>query len=94
MFSLEKRRLWRDLRSTFQYRKGGYKNEEDRFFSRVCGDRTRGCDFKLEKGRFRLDIRKKLFTVKVVKYWNMLSREVVDALFLETFYGCQTGLGY
>ncbi|KFV57825.1 hypothetical protein N341_10754, partial [Tyto alba] len=41
--------------------------------------------FKLKEGRFRLDIRKKFFTMRVVKHWNRSPREVVDALFIETF---------
>jgi len=78
LFSLKKRRLRRDLITAFQYLKGGYKREEHRIFIRVSCDRARGNGFKLKEGRFRLDIRKKFFTIRVVKQWNMLSRDAVD----------------
>ncbi|KFQ10617.1 hypothetical protein N329_02792, partial [Haliaeetus albicilla] len=41
--------------------------------------------FKLKECRFGLDIRKKLFTVRVVRHWNRLPREAVDAPSLEAF---------
>ncbi|KFZ59118.1 hypothetical protein N338_12239, partial [Podiceps cristatus] len=41
--------------------------------------------FKLKEGRYRLDIREKFFTVRVVKHWQRLPREVVDAPSLDTF---------
>ncbi|KAK4828807.1 hypothetical protein QYF61_000864 [Mycteria americana] len=74
LFSLEKTRLRGDL-----------IKDGDKLFSRACCNRTRGNCFKRKEGRFRLDIRKKFFTMRVVKHWNSLPGEVVAAPSLETF---------
>ncbi|KFW70722.1 hypothetical protein AS28_13989, partial [Pygoscelis adeliae] len=41
--------------------------------------------FKLKEGRFELGIRKKFFTMRVMRHWSRLPREVVDAPSLEVF---------
>ena len=48
--------------------KGAYRKAGEGLFIRAGSDRTRGNGFKLEEGRFRLDIRKKFFTVGVVRH--------------------------
>ena len=85
LFRLEKRRLPGDLLAAFQYFKEADKQDGDRRFRRACCGRTRGNGFKLKEGRFRLDLRKNFFTMRVVKHWKRLPREVVDAPSLATF---------
>ena len=69
----------------FQYLKGAYKKAREGLFIRAGSNRMRGNGFKLEENRFRLYIRKKFFTVRVVRHWNRLPREDVDAPTLEAF---------
>ena len=54
------------------------KKEGYRLFSRVCDDKTRGNGFKQKEKRFRLGIKKTLFTIRVARQWNRLPRDVED----------------
>jgi len=93
LFSLEKRRLWGDLTGAFQYLKGAYKNAGEGLLTRACSDRTRGNSFKLNEGRFRLSIRKKFFTLRVVRHWSRLPREAVGCPLPGSVQG-QVGWGF
>jgi len=72
-----------DLIAAFQYLKEGYKMEGSRLFRGVCYDKTIGNCSRLDGGKFKLNIREKFFTIRVVRHWHP-EREVMDALFLET----------
>lgn len=66
-----------DLTATSQHLKGAYRELGEGLFSRRYTEGTRSNGYKL-KEKFRLDIKKKFFTLRVDRHGNRLPREVVD----------------
>ena len=64
---------------------GGYKDAGEGLFIRDCSDRTRGDGFRLNQGKFRSDLRQKLFPVRVLRCWHRVPREAVAAPSLAVF---------
>lgn len=52
---------------------------------RSCRDRTWNNGDKLKERKFRLDMGKKFFTLRMMRHWNRLLKEVVAAQALAVF---------
>uniref|UniRef100_A0A8C3BXM4 Reverse transcriptase domain-containing protein n=1 Tax=Cairina moschata TaxID=8855 RepID=A0A8C3BXM4_CAIMO len=85
LFSMEKRRLRGHLIVVYKFLvRGSGRAGADLFFV-ISSDRICGNSVKLRQGKFRLDIRKRFFTERVVAHWNRLPRDVVTAASLSEF---------
>jgi len=87
LMTLEKIRHSSDLIKTFKIINGCYNLQSDLFFTYDEGQR-RGHSKKLYKKRCRLDLRKYVFSNRVIDHWNALSDVCVTSNTVNQFKNC------
>ncbi|KAK4815563.1 hypothetical protein QYF61_004080 [Mycteria americana] len=71
--------------AVYSFLKGGSGEGGADLLPLVTSDRTREHGMKPHQGKFRLDMRNRSFSERVVSHWNRLPREVVMAPSLSEF---------
>ena len=82
MLSLQKRRILFDLTQKFIEENSNKNNVYNETTSRMTRSKT---EKKLDKPRFRLDIRKNAFTIRVKEHWNNLPIHIRECTSIHTF---------
>uniref|UniRef100_K7F000 Reverse transcriptase domain-containing protein n=1 Tax=Pelodiscus sinensis TaxID=13735 RepID=K7F000_PELSI len=85
LFTLTKRRLRGDMIALLKYIRGINTREGEELFKFNTNVDTRTNGYKLASRKFRLEIRRRFLTIRGVKFWNGLPREVVGAKDLSGF---------
>uniref|UniRef100_K7F1X3 Reverse transcriptase domain-containing protein n=1 Tax=Pelodiscus sinensis TaxID=13735 RepID=K7F1X3_PELSI len=85
LFTLTKRRLRGDMIALFKYIRGINTREGEELFKLNTNVDTRTNEYKLAIRKFRLEIRQRFLTIRGVRFWNGLPREVVGAKDLSGF---------
>lgn len=75
LFSFEKRKLREDPITVYSFLTRRSAREDADVIS-LMSNRTQENIMKLQQGKFRLEIRKKFYTKRVVEHWNRLPRSL------------------
>ena len=85
LFSFQGRLLRGDLIMVWRIFNGECAIRPDDIFIMETSNRTRGHSLKIFLPRWRLDIRSRFFSVRIIHHWNSLSEDTVSSQSLETF---------
>lgn len=71
-----------------KYLKGVCQEARARLSSVMPNAKARGSEHKLEHMKFNVNVRKHVFTVRLMEHWHRLPRDAMESLPLKIFKSC------